>query len=210
LLLSLLLLLLLMLLLVILSLVRAIVLCLVVLRGHAAVWENCLSTTIGLIILIGSRGTIMISRLLVSRAAIRIYSNSAVGEPTDIILCCVQLLLLVLQLIAGLLEGLKLGLLLLQCHLLLLVDDALLDDGVDLLDGRARVVRQEDLLLARDPLLLLQPQLLHLLLLVQSLAYLLVGAGRGLLLGRPGRVTCWRVRLHSSSSCWNATAASCR
>ena len=69
------------------------------------------------------------------------------------------------------------GLLLLESHLLLLVDDRLLDDGVDLLDGGARIVGQQDLLLPLDPLLLLQPQLLHLLLLVQSLSDFLVSPG---------------------------------
>ena len=66
--------------------------------------------------------------------------------------------------------------LLLKRHLLLLVDDRLLDDGVDLFYRGARVVGQEDLLLALDPLLLLLAQVLHLLLLVEALADLLVGA----------------------------------
>ena len=59
------------------------------------------------------------------------------------------------QLLARLLEGLQMGLLLLESHLLLLVDDRLLDNGVYLLDGGARIVGQQDLLLPLDPLLLL-------------------------------------------------------
>ena len=89
-------------------------------------------------------------------------------------------------------------LLLLQCHLLLLVYDALLNDRIDLLDGRPRIIREEYLLLARDPLLLLEPQLVHLLLLVQALPDLLVGPGRCLCRrGRHSRSTAvcgsWRV-----------------
>ena len=53
----------------------------------------------------------------------------------------------------------------------------MLDDGVDLFYRGARVVGQENLLLALDPLLLLLSQVLHLLLLVEALADLLVGAG---------------------------------
>ena len=83
-------------------------------------------------------------------------------------------------------------LLLLKCHLLLLIYDALLNDRIDLFDGRTRIVREEDLLLARDPLLLLKPQLVHLLLLVQTLSDLLVGARR--CLGRRVAVRrSWRV-----------------
>ena len=52
----------------------------------------------------------------------------------------------------------------------------MLDDGVDLLDRGARVVRQKDLLLALYPLLLLLAQVLHLLLLVEALTDLLVSA----------------------------------
>ena len=96
-------------------------------------------------------------------------------------------LLLSLHDVSGLLECLHLMgrlLLLLKCHLLLLIYDALLNDRIDLLDGRPRIVREKDLLLARDPLLLLKPQLVHLLLLVQSLSDLLVGPG-------------WRLRRRS-------------
>ena len=65
-------------------------------------------------------------------------------------------------------------LLLLQRHLLLLVDDRLLDYRIDLLDRRSWVISQQDLLLSLDPLLLLKPELLHLLLLVKALSDLFV------------------------------------
>ena len=77
--------------------------------------------------------------------------------------------------LTDLLECLDLGLLRVLLHLLLLVVNALLDDGVDLFERGARIVREQDLLLARYPLLLLLTQILHLLLLLQALANLFVG-----------------------------------
>lgn len=64
---------------------------------------------------------------------------------------------LLLQGLAHLLKRNNMSLLLLQGHLMLLVQNALLDDGVDLLDSRTWVVREQDLLLSLYPLLLLLP-----------------------------------------------------
>ena len=58
---------------------------------------------------------------------------------------------------------------LLCSQLLLLVDDALVNDGVHLVKCSTRIVRQQDLLLAHNPLLLLLTQVHHLLLLDESL-----------------------------------------
>ena len=63
---------------------------------------------------------------------------------------------------------------LLRCQLLLLIDDALMDDCVYLIKSRSRIVRQEDLLLTNDPLLLLLTQIHHLLLLNEPLSDLFV------------------------------------
>jgi len=81
---------------------------------------------------------------------------------------------LLLQSLAHLLQRDDVRLLLLECHLVLLVQDALLDDCIDLLDRRARVVRQQDLLLPLNPLLLLLAQILHLLELLEALLYFFV------------------------------------
>ena len=93
-------------------------------------------------------------------------------------------------------------LLLLECHLLLLIQNALLDDGVDLFNRSARIISKQDLLLPLDPLLLLLAQVLHLLQLLQPLLDLFVRArllhcGVGLCGGRATLLRCfgsWRSR----------------
>ena len=67
----------------------------------------------------------------------------------------VQRISLLLQGQTHLLQSQDLSLLLLGRHLHLLVVDALLDDGVDLLERCPRVVLKQDLLLPLNPLLLL-------------------------------------------------------
>jgi len=83
---------------------------------------------------------------------------------------------LLLEGLADLLECDNMSLLLLEGHLLLLVQDALLDDGVHLLDCCTWVIGQQDLLLSLDPLLLLLAQILHLLQLLKPLFDFFVGA----------------------------------
>lgn len=81
------------------------------------------------------------------------------------------------------------SLLLLERHLLLLVQDALLDDGIHLLNRCTWIVGQQDLLLSLNPLLLLLAQILHLLQLLQSLFDLFVSARLfccGFYLAQPG------------------------
>ena len=83
---------------------------------------------------------------------------------------------LLLEGLADLLECDNMRLLLLECHLLLLIQNALLDDGVDLFNRSARIVGKQDLLLPLYPLLLLLAQVLHLLQLLQPLLDLFVRA----------------------------------
>lgn len=144
------------------------------------------------------------SRALTARACLILDSAGLVIWPTSP--TGGWLRLQILQLVGGLLKRVELSLLLLEGHLLLLVDNTLLNDGVDLFDGRARVVCEQDLLLACDPLLLLQSQLLHLLLLMQALSDFFVSARwRRLLLMklhllRPDWVRSWRVLLRKLAS----------
>ena len=76
--------------------------------------------------------------------ALRCGAEAAVGENVGSVLLLLSQQLIRIrpfhQLLTGLLEGLNVSLLLLESHLLLLVNYRLLNDGVDLFDGGAGVI----------------------------------------------------------------------